>query len=126
MNQFAFMLTKLAQPLGFILMLLGLMLSSNIQLSVFTAGAVLTWIGIGIELKQYLHNRKSQNYMGPVTFYTGLIIKTALSIALLLRMLETEYSFFILLGCIVVSILWSLIAFFYSPSAAKHEDLLDR
>lgn len=120
------MLTKLAQPLGFILMLLGLMLSGNTQLIVFIAGAVLTWIGIGIELKQYLESRKSQSSMGPVTFFTGLLIKTALSIALLLRMLETEYSFFILLGCLIVSILWSLIAFFYSPSGSKHEDLLDR
>lgn len=122
----AFMLTKLAQPLGFVLMLTGLMLSGNAQISVFIAGAILTWIGIGIELKQYLENRKSQNAMGPVTFFTGLLIKTALSIALMLRMLETKYSFFILLGCLIVSILWSVIAFFHSPSTSKYEDLLDR
>ncbi|MBS3915996.1 MAG: hypothetical protein KG003_15975 [Bacteroidetes bacterium] len=117
---------RFLQPLGFVLLLFHFIAVKLDALHIlFWIGIVLTIAGNIAEINFYFRipYRSRTQLLG--VFLMGVFSKLLLVVAIILRVYDFKYSYFILLACILISFIWFFIQQFIKPVKRNNEEILD-
>ena len=114
------------QPLGFVLLFFHFIATKmDPQYVVFWMGIVLTIAGNIAEIILYFNVPVRSRTQVFLVFFMGVFSKILLVTAIILRVYDFPFSYFILLACIVVSFTWFFIQLFIKPVKRSNEEILD-
>lgn len=117
---------KLIQPVGFALMLMYFILARMPWAIVLLwTGAVFTIAGAFSEIWIFIKTPTARRTQVLWVFVFGIITKLLLIGAIVMRIYDTSYSLFILLGCIVMAMIWLVLSQLIKPQKEMNSEILD-
>lgn len=117
---------KFIQPVGFALMLMYFILSRMPWAIIpLWTGAIFTVAGAFIEIRTFFKTPVASRTQVLWVFVFGIITKLLLIGAIVMRIYDTSYSLFILLGCIVLAMIWLVLSQLIKPQKDMNSEILD-